>query len=195
MKNFLRKNLMIVVSIALPLLVVVFFTLTRMLPGLYTQPPAYDFLLVQRDWSGESEIPVRIVLSVKDGRFSATVSSTRENRRGNLPRIFRYNHVSGETREIAIPLPGDLASLPEGSQIAVPELAGLEVKNVFRAPDGYEYRGHRRNTGLMMDLFGGTRDRHDVTIGKNGAFVRVRLPRSDYWYGDVQFLGWIINQG
>jgi hypothetical protein len=45
----------------------------------------------------------------------------------------------------------------------------------------------------MMELVGGNRNRLDVTIAKDGAIVRLRLPAQDYWYGEVRFLGWVIN--
>ena len=52
MKTFLRENLMIVVSIALPVLVTLLFVLSSVLPGLYATPPAHDLLLTQygRSW-------------------------------------------------------------------------------------------------------------------------------------------------
>ena len=45
----------------------------------------------------------------------------------------------------------------------------------------------------MTELFGGSRNRHNVTITKDGATVRLRLPASDYWYGEVRFQGWVID--
>jgi hypothetical protein len=193
MKSFLRENLMIVVSIALPLLVVIFFALASVLPGLYATPPAYDLLLTHQGRVLATESPVKISLTVKGERLSATVIKSNGDVYGNNPRVFRYDHVSGEVREINIPIPGNIAELPEGSEIPVPALARLKISNSLRAPDGYEFRGYRRGGGMVMDLFGGNRNRHDVTIAKDGAIVRLRLPASDYWYGDVRFLGWVIN--
>jgi len=193
MKSFLRENLMIVVSIALPLLVVIFFALASVLPGLYATPPAYDLLLTHQGGVLATDSPVKISLTVKEERLSATLIKSNGNTYGNNPRIFRYDHVSGEVREINIPIPADMAELPEGSELPVPELARLRISSALRAPDGYEFRGYRRGGGLMMELFGGNRNRHDVTIAKDGAIVRLRLPASDYWYGEVRFLGWVIN--
>jgi len=193
MKSFLRENLMIVVSVALPLLVVIFFALASVLPGLYATPPAYDLLLTHQGGVLATDSPVKISLTVKEERLSATVIKSNGNTYGNNPRIFRYDHVSGEVREINIPLPGNISELPEGSEIPVPELARLRISTALRAPDGYEFRGYRRGGGLMMELFGGNRNRQDVTIAKDGAIVRLRLPASDYWYGDVRFLGWVSN--
>ena len=193
MKSFLRENLMIVVSIALPLLVVIFFALASVLPGLFATPPAHDLLITHQGRALATETPVRISLTVQGERLGASVTSSNGSIYGNNPRIFRYDHVSGEIREINIPIPENISELPEGSEIPVPELAGLRVSNALRAPDGYEFRGYRRSGGLMMELFGGNRNHQDVTIAKDGAIVRLRLPASDYWYGEVRFLAWVIN--
>jgi hypothetical protein len=45
----------------------------------------------------------------------------------------------------------------------------------------------------MTELFGGSRNRTDVSIAKNGVIIRVRLPTSDYWYNNVRFVGWVID--
>lgn len=193
MKSFLRENTMIVVSIALPLLVVILFALARIVPGLYSQPPEHDLLLTHLGRGVANEIPVKISLTVQDQRLVARIIKSKESTYGNLPRIFRYYHLTGEVREINIPIPANVTELPEGSEIPVPELAATVVSNALQAPDGYEFRGHRRGGGLMMELFDGNRNRHDVTIARKGAIIRIRLPATDYWYGNVRFLGWIIQ--
>lgn len=193
MKSFLRENLMILVSISLPLLVVLLFALASVLPGLHATPPAYDLLIMQQGRILAAEFPVRIKLSVQDERLTATVSGAKRSSYGNNPRIYRYDHESGEIREIEIPLPDNIGELPEGSEIAVPELAGLKLSNSLRAPDGYEFRGYRRGGGLMTELFGGNRYHHDVAIAKNGAILRLKIPDSEEWYGGTHFLAWVID--
>lgn len=46
MRTFLRKYLMILATVVLALLVVLFFTLASVLPGLFSAPPAHDLLLM-----------------------------------------------------------------------------------------------------------------------------------------------------
>ncbi len=193
MKSFLRENLMIVVSIALPLLVVIFFALASILPGLYSTPPAYDLLLSMQDRATAKTSPVKISLVVKDGYLTALVVKSENSSYQNNPRLFRYEHLSGEIREVSIPIPENIAEYEEGSEIPIPGFAELKVSDALQAPDGYEFRGRRRGGGLMTQMFGGSRNRTDVTIEKNGAIVRVRLPASDYWYNDVRLVGWVIE--
>ena len=193
MYKFLRENMMIVVSIALPLLVVVFFALASVLPRWFSTPPAHDLLLTHQGNAIATESPVKISLSVQDDRLRVMVVKADRSGYGNNPRLFRYIHATGEVREISIPISAEIADLPEGSELPLPELAGLKVSSAIRAPDGYEFQGYRRGGGLMTDLFGGSRNRHDVRIVKDGAIIRLRLPSSDYWYSNVRFLGWIID--
>jgi hypothetical protein len=193
MKEFLRKNLMIVVSVALPLLVVIFFALASVLPGLYSTPPAHDLLLALHGRGTAKTSPVRISLMIKNEHLSAVVVKSEKSTYDNNPRLFRYHHLTGEVREIGIPLPEDIVDLEEGSEILIPGLENTRISGAIRAPDGYEYRGRRRGGGFMTELFGGSRNRTDVSIAKNGAIVRVRLPSSDYWYNDVRLIGWVIE--
>ena len=193
MRTFLRKNMMIVVSIALPLLVVLFFALASILPGLYSTPPAHDLLLSFQGRATSKASQVRINLSVVDGHLKAVTSPLDNVYYDNYPRLFRYHHVSGEISEISIPVPDNIADLKDGTEIPIPELAEVRVSDKLRAPDGYEFGGGRRGGGFIMEMFGGSRNRNDVRISKNGAVIRVRLPTSDYWYNDARFVGWVLN--
>jgi len=193
MRTFLRKNMMIVVSIALPLLVILFFALASVLPGLYTTPPAYDFLLTLQGVATAKSTRVRINLTVSDGQVKVVASETDASHYDNSPRLFRYHHLTGEVTEISIPVPESISGSEEGLDILIPELVGLRVSDKLRAPDGYEFNGSRRGGGFVTELFGGSRKQNDVRISKNGAVVRVRLPTSDYWYNGARFLGWVLN--
>jgi hypothetical protein len=193
MKNFLRENLMIVVSIALPLLVVIFFALASVLPGLYSTPPAYDLLLSLQDKSTAKTSPVKISLVVEAEKLKALVVKLDNPGYEQNPRLFRYDHLSGEVVEVSIPLPANIIDMNAGFEIPIPGFAQLRISDALRAPDGYEFRGRRRGGGLMTELFGGSRNRTDVSISKNGAIIRINLPASDYWYNDVRLVGWVID--
>lgn len=184
---------MIVVSIALPLLVVLFFALASILPGLFSTPPAHDLLLSFQGGATAKTTQVKIDLSVIDGQLKAVISPLDNSYYGDYPRLFRYHHLSGELSEISIPVPNNIAELKAGTDIPIPELAGVKVSDKLRAPDGYEFSGSRGGGGFIMEMFGGSRNRHDVRISKNGVVIRVRLPTTDYWYNDARFVAWVVN--
>jgi len=193
MKTFLRENLMIVVSIALPLLVAIFFVLASVLPGLWATPPEYDLLVSLQGRTTAKPSQLKIKLVVKDERLTAVATKSENPNYDNNPRLFRYSHENGEVSEISIPIPENIEDSGGGMEIPVPGLNGLRIIDTIQAPDGYEFRGRRRGGGLMTELFGGSRNRTDVSIAKDGAIVRVRLPTSDYWYNNVRFVGWVIE--
>lgn len=195
MKAFLRENLMIVVSIALPLLVAIFFALASVLPRLYATPPSHDLLLTLQSRATASQSQVQIKFAVENQRIKVWAVKPKEPSYINNPRLFRYDHVSGEVREISVSVPEDLDVTDRQSEIRVTGVTDLEVNGALRAPDGYEFRGRMRGGGLMAELFGGSRNKTDVSIAKNGAVVKIRLPTADYWYHDVRFLAWVIESG
>ncbi|MBT8070932.1 MAG: hypothetical protein KJO80_10915 [Gammaproteobacteria bacterium] len=193
MKAFLRKNLMIVVSIALPLLVVILFALASLLPGWYSTPPEHDLLLSLQERSSAKTSSYRISLMVRDERLIARVAKSEAGNYDHNPRLFRYDRATGAVTEITIPVPEHADDLEDGVELAIPLLAETRISDSLRAPDGYEFRGRSRGGGLLTEMFGGSRNRTNVSIARDGAVFRVRLPTSDYWYSDVRFVGWVIE--
>lgn len=193
MKAFLRQNLMIVVSIALPLLVVIFFALASLLPSLYSNPPQHDLLLSLQERSSAKTSHFRFSLMVRDERLVARVAGTEAGNYSYNPRLFRYDHESGEVTEVSIPVPENADALEDGFEFAIPGLVETRVSDSLQAPDGYEFRGRSRGGGLLTEMFGGSRNRTDVSIARDGAVFRVRLPTADYWYSDVRFVGWVLE--
>ena len=184
---------MIVVSIALPLLVALFFVMASVLPGLWSTPPEHDLLLSLQGRTTAKPSQVKVELVVKDERLTAVAVKSESPNYDNNPRLFRYSHSSGEVSEISVPIPSNVEEPGDESEVSIPLLEGLRISDSIQAPDGYEFRGRRRGGGLMTELFGGSRNRTDVSIAKNGAIIRVRLPTSDYWYNNVRFVGWVID--
>ena len=193
MKAFLRKNLMIVVSIALPLLVVILFALASLVPGWYSTPPEHDLLLSLQERSSAKTSSYKISLMVRDERLIARIAKSEAGNYDQNPRLFRYDHATGAVTEITIEIPERADDLEDGVELAIPLLDETRISDSLRAPDGYEFRGRSRGGGLLTEMFGGSRNRTDVSSARNGAVFRVRLPTSDYWYSDVRFVGWVIE--
>jgi hypothetical protein len=193
MKEFIRKNLMIVVSIALPLLVILFFALASIIPGIFATPPEYDLLLSLHDRATPKASQLKYDFVIRNGRLKVELSKKDANHYEGNPRLFLYQHESGETKEISLQIPQDPGDLTESKEIPVPEFADNKISDTLRAPDGYEFRGRSSGGGVMTELFGGRRNRTDVTIANGGAIIRVRLPTSDYWYNNVRFVGWVVE--
>jgi hypothetical protein len=194
MKKLLRDNPVIALSIALPILVVALFAAATVLPKLLVDPPAYSLLLVDNTADGSISSPVNIDLSVVNDRVRVRISKREEDEREQFPRIYIFDHATASVRDIPILLPDDIDKLKDGTEIVIPGLTNLRISAAFRAPDGYEFQGYANSgAGLMTGLFGGNRTRNGVTIAKDGAIERIRLPVANDWYGDIRFLGWVVE--
>lgn len=194
MKTLLRENPVIALSIALPILVIALFSAATLLPRFLVDPPAYSLLLIDDSSSASLSSPVNVDLSVINGRVKVRISKQKDDEVEQFPRIYFYDHATASVRDIPIPLPEDVEQLKDGTEIVIPELATLKISTAYRAPDGYEFQGYANgDSGLMTGLFGGNRARNGVTIAKDGAIVRVRLPVANDWYSNIGFLGWVVE--
>ena len=194
MKKLLRDNPVIALSIALPILVVALFAAATLLPRLLVDPPAYSLLLVDDTANVSISSPVNIDLSVVNDRVRVRVSKRKKDEREQFPRIYIFDHATASVRDIPIPLPDDIDQMKDGTEIVIPGLTNLKISAAFRAPDGYEFQGFANGgAGLMTGLFVGNRTRNGVTIAKDGAIVRIRLPVANDWYSDIRFLGWVVE--
>jgi len=194
MKTLLRENPIIALSIILPILVVALFAAATLLPKLLVDPPAYSLLLMDARSSASVSSPVNVDLTVINDRIKTRISRRQENEPEQLPRIYIYDHATASVREIPIPLPEDIERIKDGTEITIPELTNLKISTAFRAPDGYEFQGYANgDAGLITGLFGRGPTRNGVTIAKDGAIVRVRLPVANDWYSDIRFLGWVVE--
>jgi hypothetical protein len=193
MRRIFRDNPLLAISIALPVAVVLLFAGATAIPKLFTDPPAYDLLLSLQHGDSSRLLPYRLQIVVEDNRVVARVAKLGQYEQGYMPRLFRYNHESGSVLEVNILIPADTESIENGTLIPIPELDGLRISPELRAPDGYEFRGQGSAGGLMMELFGSSRNSRKITVEKNGAVVRIRLPEDDYWYYGMHFLGWVVS--
>lgn len=184
-------------GISLPVLVVVFFLLATYVPRWLVDAPQYDFLFTQ-DWRNTNDRLLWRYEIDLDGRDQLRVRAfpTEPDEYAWLPRLFRYEHESGEVHEIRLPVPESSEVDEDGVLVEVPELGSIIVDPRKIAPDGYELMDRGGRQGQLLGLFyRGNRD--DLAISKSGAVVAVHFGQEhDRYYYDfynLQFLGWVIT--
>ena len=187
----LRENPMIAASIALPLLVVVFFLLATALPKWLVEPPAYSFVFTAPDYTHRSpSIDVRF--DVIDGRLRVRVYGAEASYR-NTPRLYLFDHDTLTTREIHFDLPANKDSFEDGDEVDVPALQDAAILTDRVAPDGYELRGNGYvRDNLVTALFGGRRHRN-FSVHKSGAVFDIPNPGTNNYYYNLTFLGWLAD--
>ena len=196
--KFVKDNLVLVVGVTLPVLLMAGFMLASALPGRLADPPKYDLLFWEYDYSSGARLPINLQLVVKDGVLMAqyTPASKQDGLASGVWRkLFRYEAASGTVRELSLPLPADMASMVAPREAVVEAAKGLKVETTRQAPDGYELTfGDRRGGGLLLELFGGGRD-YGPRLRKGGHSVPIApsAAQSGYSYS-VEFLGWVTGK-
>ena len=193
--KLIRENAVLVIGIVLPVAVVVLFVLATYIPRLLVDPPQYDFLFAQDYGYSPPHSRWRFAIDIDSGRKLRVRAFLNEpGQYAPRARLFRYEHLSGNVREISLPSPGtaeDTGGTKAGVLVEVPEFSNQVIDSHRIAPDGYELVEQRRGRGFLLGLFyrGG---RHGLAIGKNGAVVPVPSGDDVNWYG-ARFLGWVVT--
>ena len=190
--KLLRENAALAIGILLPVVVVVFFLAATYVPRLLVDPPQYDFLFAQdynysgqqSRWRYEIDIDERSKLRIR-------VFLTEPDKYAPRARLFRYEHLSGNVREISLALPETAEGAEAGIIIEVPEFSSEVIDTRRVAPDGYELLEPRRGGGDFLGLFYRS-TRRGLAIGKHGAVVAVPSG-NDLGYYRARFLGWIVS--
>lgn len=202
MTDWIRKNLVLVAGIVLPVLLVTAFFVLQRAPRMLADPPDHDFLIVAYRHDARHPRDFHLSFEVRDGRLYGRATPLGQ---GNAypgrqhAALFRYEAGAHVFSEVTWDLPEGLDGLQEPATFAVDAVRGLRLDKARRSPDGYlfEFGGYRGRGGLLGELFGmGRRYDAPYVLERNGAIFR--LPPIDtrpYYYGsDVHFLGWVLGE-
>jgi len=201
MSKWIKDNLVLVAGIVLPVLLVAGFFVLNKAPGILTDPPEYDFLLVAYRTDYQHPREFHLGFEVRNGELRGKVTPVKEDH-SHLNRqyagIFRYHADSNRFAEIAYQLPEGLDDLEEVLEFTVPETSHLELDKRSKSPDGFtfEYLAYRGRGGLLGELFGMGRNRGNVyVLAKAGAHFDLPKPATDpyYYQHDMRFMGWITG--
>ncbi len=189
--KLLRENAALVIGILLPAAVVVFFLLATYIPRLLVDPPQYDFLFAQDHNYSNQPSRWRYEIDVDSERkLRVRAFLTSPDKYAPRARLFLYEHLSGNVREISLPLPETAEDAEAGVVVEVPEFSNQVIDSRRVAPDGYELVESRRGRDLLGLFY--RRSRRGLAIGKNGAVVAVPSGNDFNWY-PARFLGWIVT--
>ena len=114
-----------------------------------------------------------------------------EYRNWQIPRLFVYNPITNNTREIELPTVED----PDVKiNEVVKELASENIRTLQMSPDGYTFEyEYRSNGNLMTELFGGAgRSRSHYILRKESTKIKIPKSTAGYYY-NPRFIGWIVN--
>lgn len=192
MLKHIRQNPTIAAGILLPLLVAALFVLATAVPRMLVAAPEYDLLFTVSDYR-QGPYPVEVRFDVDDGKLRARAYNAANNYR-NVPVLYRYEHATNTVRRIDVDLAAGTEEFADGTELDIPDLAGVGVSSATQAPDGYEMTtpGYRRDG--LMGLFFGRRHDSGIAIRKDGAVYAIpSVDGRHFYYGNVTFVGWIVG--
>jgi hypothetical protein len=191
--GFLRGNAFLIAAALLPLLVVIFFVFSSVIPRWMVEPPAYDLILRADGGYSQPGMRVTVEYSVRDGKVVATVRPAPPNTYPQPALLFLFDHTTTAVRQIPVDLPADMAANDPPRTIVVDVAPGNRVMPGTQAPDGYMFEARtQRGPGLFGELFGMNSYESSAMLRKNGRVVRIVIPVR-YQYSPAFAVGWIVE--
>jgi len=191
-KNWIKENLVLAVGLALPLLLILLFFLATVVPKSFGSPPQYEMLFTTMKYDYQNKPDYLLDFSVKDQHLMVKAKKNDDkNNNYNAKKLMAYDAKTESAREIAI----DTSKLVDGSEVILEETKDMTIDNASTSPDGYSLQGpNYGGSGLLGGLFGGGYNNSGYRLKKGSIGYKVPNAQNDYYYNQVQFVGWIVKK-
>ncbi len=190
MKNFIKENLVLVIGLTLPLLLILLFFVATVIPKSMGMPPQYEMLFTIMKYDYQTKPEYQLDFNVKNKQLLVKAKKTDDKNAYNSKRLMAYDGKNETVREIAI----DISKLTAGSEVVLEETKNLTIDTSAVSPDGYTLEGpNYSGSGLIGGLFGGGYRNSGFRLKKGSVGYKIPNQQQDYYYNQVQFVGWIIK--
>jgi hypothetical protein len=193
MKNWLKENLVLAIGLTLPLLLILLFFVATVLPKSFGQPPQYEmlFTIVKYDYQIKPEYVFDF--NVKNQQLMVKTKKYDEKNNTNSSRILMaYDGKTETTREIKI----DASKFSDGAEVVLEETKDMSIDASIVSPDGYTLSGPNYSSGGLLGglLMGGYNSNGGYSIKKGGVGYKVSGLLPEYYYNQLQFVGWVVKK-
>lgn len=192
--NFIKQNFVLLVGLTMPVLLVVAFFLSTVLPQRNAVPPQYAMLFTTT--TTQNNVPFGVSFFVKDGKLMTRFTKTLPpyNNYYGVQKLMVYDGKTQSSHE----LPFDtsrIGEIKDQMEVSLPEFASLKVSGETKAPDGYSFEnGGYSGYGIVPELFGSGYRSYTPRVTKDGAVFKIPdVNRNYYDYSSIQFIGWIVK--
>lgn len=174
-----KKNLPIIIALALPILFVVIITGVLFVPTLSLKP-SYNFIYSSNNGYYPYYMNIYKVNDQKQVTMEPNPSYNATNSYGyndsqNAPNLYMYDIITNTVK-----------------QITLEEAQRYVVDPGPSSPDGYQVNYNYNNNGIF-EIFGGGSRRSGYVISKGSASKALPAMVGDAYYGSYTFIGWIIK--
>jgi hypothetical protein len=195
MKNWIKENLVLAVGLTLPLLLIVLFFVASVLPKSMGTPPQHEMLFSTVKYEYQKSPDYMLDFKVKDGKVMVSAKKLDDkNNSGSSTKLMAYDGKTETVREITIDNSNTGAAAVNG-EIILDETKDLTIDTNVTSPDGYVLEGpNYGSSGLVGGLFGGGYRNSGFRLKKGAVGYKVPNMQPDYYYSNVQFLGWVVSK-
>ena len=195
MKNWIKENLVLAVGLTLPLLLIVLFFVASVLPKSMGTPPQHEMLFSTMKYEYQKSPDYLLDFKVKDGKVMVSAKKLDEkNNSGSSTKLMAYDGKTETVREITIDNAKAGAAAVNG-EIILDETKNLTIDTNVTSPDGYVLEGpNYGSSGLVGGLFGGGYRNSGFRLKKGAVGYKMPNMQPDYYYSNVQFLGWVVSK-
>lgn len=197
MKDFVKRNFVLILGVSLPIVLVIIFGIAKSLTQL-VDPPVYSAVFAiysqaipSQPYNFEVDENGKLLI-----RFKATAQY--KNVTGQIAynaytRLFHFDPATGLVEQFDLQVPGDY-EVDEEVIVEVPKgLAELMLLPDKTSPDGYVMKENTRSrNNLFTEIFGyGSRGYSFYVLEKDGRTIPV--PQKPLFYGQLTFIGWVAG--
>jgi len=195
MKNFIKENLVLVVGLTFPLLLILIFFASTVVPKLMSTPPQYEVLFTTRSYDYQNTTDYRLDFAVKNQKLTVKIKKhDSKDVNYDLKRLMAYDAKTDTVREIAVDMSQVLASATDGVAV-LHETENMLIDTAIVSPDGYTLDGPSYGGGgLMGGLFGGGSRDSGFRLKKGSIGYKIPHTQQHNYYNQVQFIGWVIKK-
>lgn len=195
MKNFVKENLVLIVGLTFPLLLILIFFASTVIPKLMSPPPQYEMLFTTKQYDYQSKTDYLIDFSVKNQKLMVKVNkSENKDRSYDLTRLMAYDAKSDTVREITVDISKAIAAAADGA-VVLQETENMTIDTAMVSPDGYRLDGPNYGGGGMVGgLFGGGYRDSGFRLRKGSIGYKIPHTQQHYYYNQVQFVGWVVKK-
>jgi hypothetical protein len=192
MKKFIKENLVLVIGLVLPLLLVVLFFVATVIPKSLGTPPQYEMLFTTTKYDYQNKPEYAIDFNVKNQQLMVKAKKYDEKNYNNVSKILMaYDGKTETVREIKF----DASKFGDENEVLLEETKNLNIDTAAISPDGYTLEGpNYGGNGLLGGLFGGGYRNGGFRLKKGGVGYKVPTLQPDYYYNQVQFIGWVVKK-
>lgn len=185
LSTFIKENRVLIAGALMPLLLVGFFALAKMIPHYTVAPPLYKALYTSSAWNNDSS-EIRVVVNSKD---QLDIDFRKGEKSYSKAYVYLYDPKTNKVDTTEISLADD------DTAPALKKFETLTLSTRQPAPDGYVWKDYRaRDESIATWIFTNRAYQDGPFLVKKNNIVKIEnTPRENY--ASYRFLGWVLAEG